>query len=96
MKPITALVAISALCSVFSSIAHADAMYYVYQKDHQCNIEISDVTTEEIVDVEIQRSYYGSYWQYIGKADIRSDAEKIAEEAHCDVQPDTPFPFFFF
>ena len=74
MKPITALVAISALCSVFSSIAHADAMYYVYQKDHQCNIKIINVKTKEIEDNKIQRSYYGSYWQYIGKADIRSYA----------------------
>ena len=96
MKKITLILAISTLCNVFSSIAHAEEMYYVYQKDTLCNIEIIDVTTEDIDDVEIQRSYYGSYWQYIGKADIRSDAEKIAEEADCDVQPDTPFPFFFF
>lgn len=96
MKKTTLLLSLIALFSIFSTSVQADTEYYVYQKDDVCKIEILDVDPEDIGDAETQMYYYGSVYLFIGKADIMSDAEMIAEEAECAIPEYNPFPFFLF
>lgn len=96
MKRTTILLSLITLFSIFSTSVRADTEYYVYQKDDVCKIESLDVDPDKIGDAETQIYYYGSVYIFIGKADIMSDAEIIAEKAKCTVPEYTTFPFFFF